>query len=104
MFFWDDQRDETDIGRRPETLAAKNGRLLEILRGSKRPKDDPLEHALRDLRGRLLAKAKTRKWMTRFFESVEEHFDSTVWEATNRSLGVTPDMETYIKKRPVTGG
>lgn len=104
MFYWDDLRDETDIGKHPDVLAARNGRLLEILASSKRPTDDPLAHALSDLRERLLAKATAGEWMRRFVKSVKEHFDSTVWEATNRSMGIVPDIEMYIRMRPVTGG
>lgn len=104
MFFWDDQRDETEIGQHPDSLRSRNGRLLEILAGSERPENDPLAHALWDLRRRLVEKATSKEWMRRFTRSVEEHFDATVWEATNRSLGVIPDLESYIRMRPITGG
>jgi len=104
MFFWDDQRDETEIGKQPSLLAARNVSFLEILTGSGHPEGDPLAHALRDLWERMLAKATTEAWMRRFVGSIEEHFASTVWEATNRSLGVTPDMDSYVRMRPVTGG
>ena len=104
MFFWDDQRDETEIGKQPSLLAARNVGFLEVLTDAGSSESDPLARALRDLRERLLAKATTQAWMRRFVGSIEEHFASTVWEATNRSLGVTPDIDSYVRMRPVTGG
>ncbi|HET7271373.1 MAG TPA: hypothetical protein VFI90_09850 [Rubrobacter sp.] len=102
MFFWDDQRDETEIGKQPSLLAARNVGFLEVLTGSGHPESAPL--ALWDLRERVLAKVATEAWMRRFVGSVEEHFASTVWEATNRSLGITPDIDSHVRMRPVTGG
>ncbi|HEX6708876.1 MAG TPA: hypothetical protein VF068_00970 [Rubrobacter sp.] len=104
MFFWDDQRDETEIGKQPGLLAARNVEFLEILTGSGDPESAPLAHALWDLRERVLAKVATGAWMRRFVGSIEEHFASTIWEATNRSLGITPDIDSYVRMRPVTGG
>jgi 5-epi-alpha-selinene synthase len=104
MFFWDDQRDETEIGKQPSLLADRNVGFLEVLTGSGRPERSPLARALWDLRERLLAEVATEAWMRRFVGSIEEHFASTVWEATNRSLGITPDIDSYVRMRPVTGG
>ena len=105
MFIRDDERDESELGRQPERLAAANARYLEILKGLRPSKGgDPLAHALWDLRCRLLAEAPTGTWTRRFVRSVKEHFESTVWEATNRFCGVTPDLETYVRVRPITGG
>jgi 5-epi-alpha-selinene synthase len=104
MFFWDDQRDETEIGKQPGSLAARKLSFLEVLTGSGLPESDALVHALWDLRERELAKVATESWMSRFFGSVEERFASTFWEATNRTLGITPDIDSYVRMRPVTGG
>lgn len=105
MFFWDDQRDESELGRQPYRLADENMAFLKILAGC-RPEEgaEPLSLALWDLQRRLVAKTPSGAWMDRFIRSVAEHFDSTVWEATNRVQGLTPDIETYIEMRPVTGG
>lgn len=105
MFFRDDQRDESDLGEQPELLAASNARFIEILEGSK-PEDgeDTLAHALWDLRTQVWDETLLGAWMDRFVDSVREHFDSTVWEATNRSRGVIPDIDSYIRMRPITGG
>ncbi|HET7477930.1 MAG TPA: hypothetical protein VFJ72_00300 [Rubrobacteraceae bacterium] len=105
MFLRDDQRDESELGERPEQLAASNARFLEILEGSKPVSEEvPLAHSLWDLRRRVLTEAPAREWMEQLIASIGEHFDSTVWEATNRSRGVIPDMDNYIRMRPVTGG
>jgi 5-epi-alpha-selinene synthase len=105
MFLKDDQRDESELGKHPELLAAANKKYLDILRGTKQiAGDQPLTYALKDLRQRLVAQAPTRIWMRRFTRSVAEHFTSTVWEATNRSRGLNPDFNTYVRMRPITGG
>mgnify|MGYP002336024624 CR=1 FL=1 len=105
MFIRDDQRDESDLGERPDLLAATNARFLEIMEGFKpAPEEVSLAHALWDLRQRVLAEAPAAAWVAQLIASIGEHFESTVWEATNRSRGVTPDMDSYIRMRPVTGG
>lgn len=105
MFFRDDQRDESALGKDPKHLEAVNARYLEILSGQEPQTDEgSLAHAMRDLRDRLAAVAGTRVWMRRFIRIVQEHFDSTVWEATNRLRGAAPDVATYIRMRPITGG
>lgn len=105
MFLKDDQRDESEIGKHPQLLAAANNRYLEILKGKNpRPGEQPLTYALMDLRQRLIEKAPTSIWMRRFTRRVAEHFTSTVWEATNRSRGLRPDLKAYVRMRPITGG
>lgn len=104
MFFRDDQRDESEIGHQPARLAVENARLLEVLKGGAPPaKGEAMEHALADLRERMLTVVSADAWV-RLVKSIAEHFDSTVWEANNRLRGVTPDVETYIGMRPITGG
>ncbi|MDQ5853555.1 MAG: hypothetical protein M3380_16085 [Chloroflexota bacterium] len=104
MFFQDDLRDESEIGRHPDQLAAMDARFLEILKG-KDPtdQDGSLAHALCDLRQRLRLKV-TATWMRRFIRTVKEYFDATIWEATNRARGITPDVDTYVRVRHLTSG
>lgn len=105
MFLKDDQRDESEFGKHPELLAGANNRYLEILKGADLGAvEQPLTFALEDLRQRLVAQAPTSIWMRRFTRSVAEHFSSTVWEATNRSRGLNPDLRSYVRMRPITGG
>lgn len=105
MFLWDDLRDESSLGQTPKELVAMGGRYLEILRG-KPPlaEEDGLAHSFADLRDRLLGMVGAGLWMRRFIRVVQEHFDATVWESVNRARGTLPDLPTYIRMRPITGG
>jgi 5-epi-alpha-selinene synthase len=105
MFFRDDQRDESELGKDPIKLAAMNARFLEILKGAEpATEEDSLAHALWDLRQRLRVRSPTGTWTRRFIRSVRDHFDSTIWEAANRLEGLTPDIRVYVRMRPITGG
>ncbi|WP_027160120.1 terpene synthase family protein [Methylobacter luteus] len=104
LFILDDQCDEWGLGKFPEQLAALHARCLEILSGSTAGSEDvALVHALYDIRTRIQS-LMPLPWMTRFVQSAAEYFESTVWEAKNRFLGVWPDSPTYILMRPYTGG
>lgn len=104
LFIRDDQCDESGLGRNPVLLSHVHADFLEILNGL-RPKQNSsaLAHALYDIRNRLLCKTSPA-WFSRFIYSVIDYFDSTEWEARNRSIGIVPDAETYILMRPYTGG
>lgn len=107
MFFRDDLCDESEIGRRPHLVAAGDLRYLDILRGGgddERLEENSLCLAMHDLRRRLLPLVPAALWMRRFARSVKEHFDSTLWESMNRARGATPNLQTYIRMRPITGG
>lgn len=104
MFLRDDRCDESEIGEHPEHLAIGDARLLEILKGEEPTKrDEPLAHAMRDLRRRLFPRASAA-WTRRFLRTVREHFQSSLWEAANRARGAVPDLDTYIRMRRITGG
>lgn len=104
LFIRDDQCDESGIGKDPILLARLHDQLLEVLTGRiPGNHDSALAHALHDIRIRILDKASP-EWMCRFVHSVVEYFESSVWEAQNRALGLIPDTETYILMRPYTGG
>ncbi|BBL81029.1 hypothetical protein RxyAA322_28830 [Rubrobacter xylanophilus] len=105
MFLRDDLADDPAYFRHPERLAALDAAFLDILSGRISGEEHgPFGRALRDLRERLLPKVPGPLWLRRFLRSVEEHFESTLWEATNRARGVTPDLATYVRMRPITGG
>jgi len=105
MFLRDDLADAPAYFRHPERLAALDAAFLDILSGRASGEGcGPFGRALRDLRERLLPKVPAPLWLRRFLRSVEEHFESTLWEATNRARGVVPDLETYLRMRPITGG
>lgn len=104
MFIRDDHCDESEVGERPEHLAAGDARFLDILEGEEPAKcDEPLAHAMHDLRRRLYPRT-TAIWMRRFLRTVREHFRSSLWEAGNRARGIVPDLETYVRMRRITGG
>jgi 5-epi-alpha-selinene synthase len=104
MFLRDDRCDDSEIGEHPEHLAVGDARFLEVLKGEEPTRrDEPLTHAMHDLRRRLFPRASDA-WTRRFLRTVREHFQSSLWEATNRARGVVPDLETYIRMRRITGG
>ncbi len=104
LFIRDDQCDETGVGKDPQKLAALHRRWLGLLMERTCPgKDDALGLALLDLWQRLRARSSLA-WQARFIASVAEYFESSVWEAQNRALGTCPDLASYVKMRPFTGG
>lgn len=104
LFILDDQCDEWGLGKHPEQLATLHARCLEILSGSLPGSEDAtLVYALHDIHKRIRP-LMPLSWRTRFVQSAAEYFESTVWEAKNRSQGSWPDASTYILMRPYTGG
>lgn len=105
MFLQDDHRDELEVGQHPGRLFHEDRRSLEVLGGDgPSAQDSPSVHALCDLRDRLVFRMPGPTWMRRFVRSVENHFDATVWEATNRAQSIVPDPDTYLRMRPLTSG
>lgn len=105
MFLQDDFRDESEAGRSPDRLSVGDRRSLDVLEGDEPAHgDDPVVHAMRDLRERFAEVAPGPLWMRRFTRSIRNYFDATVWEASNRARSVVPDPEPYIRMRPLTGG
>ncbi|WP_022947541.1 terpene synthase family protein [Methylohalobius crimeensis] len=104
LFIRDDQCDETGVGKDPAKLTFLHERFLNILMGCPcSTEDGGLDKALQDLWSRMRARGSL-SWQARFIHSVEEYFESSVWEAKNRSREVYPDVATYTKMRPYTGG
>ncbi|MGH3086609.1 MAG: terpene synthase family protein [Rubrobacteraceae bacterium] len=105
MFLRDDLVDDANFFRHPERLASLDTRFLDILRGADPAKEDyALSAAIANLRERLRPEVPAALWMRRFIRSVKEHFDSTLWESINRARGIVPDLATYNRMRPITGG
>ncbi len=104
LFVLDDQCDEWGLGKEPRELAGLHGRCLEVLAGAASESGDPaLVRAVQDIRERLRA-LMPLSWLTRFIHSAAEYFESTQWEAENRRNNCWPDVESYIRLRPFTGG
>lgn len=109
LFLRDDKGDESDAANRPNELSTGDNRFLDILEGAEPAYyDEPLAHALYDLRSRLLAcahaNALSEVWMRRFVRVMREHLEATQWEASNRARGVSPNVATYVSMRRLTGG
>ncbi|MBX6762061.1 MAG: hypothetical protein K6T51_04840 [Rubrobacteraceae bacterium] len=109
LFLRDDKGDASPAGRDPRRLSSADGRLLDVLEGAEPgEEDEPLAHALRDLRERTLGYLRTNSlpgvWMRRLVRAVREHLEATLWEASNRARGVAPSLEAYVRMRPLTGG
>jgi 5-epi-alpha-selinene synthase len=102
VFIWDDQCDLSDLGKQPEALKIFHKRFLEILRGAQLTTQDiPLSHALSDLRERMLQRGSV-KWFNYFVSSIEDYFQGSVQESTNRLLEIVPDIESYTSLRRLT--
>lgn len=105
MFLQDDYRDDSRVGRYPGRLSDHDRRLLTVLSGEEPADPDwPLSLALGDLGERLNQLAPGPVWIRRLVRAVEEYFLSTLWEARNRARREVPDLETYLRMRPLTSG
>lgn len=88
----------------PSLLAKLDSRFYDILLGSATTAADiPLAHALADLRQNYLPTTGDR-WSRRFAESVQQCFQSLLWEATGRQQNSQATQETYRNMRTFTGG
>lgn len=110
LFLQDDVRDDSGVGQRPGELSTLDERFVEILEGGANPRtgEDPLVWALYDLQKRLWGRLRdgelSRVGMRRFIRAFRQHLDATLWEASNRARDSVPDVETYVRMRPLTGG
>ncbi len=105
LFVRDDLGDESGIGRHPGELSALDGRLLDVLEGAElTDREEPLARALYSLRKRLWEKVSTAVGMRRLVRIIDEHLEATLWEAANRARGVVPNLASYVRMRPLTGG
>ncbi len=104
FFIRDDYCDERGIGTRPEALRSLHARFLAILGGAPLDAEDTtLAAALHELWHRTLPET-TEAWRCRFVDNLQTFFEAGVWEAMNRADEVIPDVTTYLKMRPFTGG
>jgi 5-epi-alpha-selinene synthase len=109
LFILDDLRDDSKFNRDPEKLSAMDSRFLDVLEGKvPNDRDAPLVLALHNLRERLCQylglRGLSEVWMRRFIHTIKESFEASLWEAANRARGTTPNLESYLRMRPLTGG
>lgn len=103
LFARDDTLVELGIGRDPRCVAAFNTRPLEILHGSRATSGDPLlVQALDDFCQRVRLRASPA-CLSRFIQTVEEHFSANIWEAAQYSENRIPDLSTYRMMRLFSG-
>ncbi|QHG17683.1 terpene synthase [Nostoc sp. ATCC 53789] len=104
VFIWDDQCDLSDLGKKPEVLKLFHQRFLEILNGAEVTNQDiALTFALSNLRERTLAKGSLT-WFNHFISSLEKWLQGCVEEATIRTQGIVPDLDTYMMIRKSSVG
>ncbi len=91
--------------RNSKSLKAFNERNIEVLKDQHKltETDEPLTHAVNDLIRRM-EKIAHKNWISRFLHKVDQHFQSTLWEADYREAGIKiPDLELYKQQRLHTG-
>ncbi len=96
--------DDDVENRDSKSILSLNEKNMKILKNeSQLAKDDePITCALNDLMRRI-EKIVNQNWIKRFLVSAEQHFQSTVWEATNREAGIEiPNYDEYIEQRMYT--
>jgi len=102
LYINDDKVEKKD----PINLATYNIRNMEVLRNLSQPTegvDKPLTCAVYELM-RNIEKFANEHWKNRFLEAMDNHFQSTIWEAQNRKDGISiPNFKDYLPKREHTG-
>jgi hypothetical protein len=65
--------------------------------------DEPFAHALLDLRARMLA-ASSPAWVQGFSRHFKAICEGFLWESLNASMGLHPDLQSYLAVRKITVG
>jgi len=108
LFYHDDiWCDDVAIKQRGDLrrFIAAHQRFMAILNGVtvRTERYDPLDSSLADIRRRLLEKTSA-DGLQHFIHSVKDYFEGNLWEVSNHTQGVIPDITTYMKMRPFAGG
>ena len=103
-FLHDDRCDASELGRQPGRVKALTDRLADLFAGTTlSPEDEPLAHALAELRGELLDLGGAA-WFAKLSTELGHYFAALQWEARNRAAATTPSVRSYLEMRPVTVG
>ena len=103
-FLHDDRCDASELGRQPGRVKVLTDRLADLFAGATvHAEDEPLGHALAELRGELLELGGTA-WFTELRTELDHYFVALQWEAHNRAAAMTPSVARYLEMRPVTVG
>lgn len=106
IFIVDDQFEEAGITKQPEQLEPEHMRLVDILKGTLLADvNRPAEMALQNILYRVHQFLHTTSdLMLRFIKNWEDYFQGVRWEVLNHSQGITPNLATYMKMRPMISG
>ncbi|WP_143306098.1 terpene synthase family protein [Chitinophaga vietnamensis] len=105
LFILDDQCDEAPTGKQAAYLRSIMAGLMDILHQNKivtLANGGPLPAALSSIWERMRA-ISTPAWRLRFIRSMQDYFDSCLWEADNREARIIPSVADYVRMRPYTG-
>ncbi|SHM85476.1 Terpene synthase family, metal binding domain [Chitinophaga jiangningensis] len=105
LFLLDDQCDENSAGKKSDYLRTIMAGLMDIFHTNKvysLEDAGPLPASLSDIWERMRAISKP-SWRLRFIRSMEDYFNSCIWEAENREAGRVPSVKDYVRMRPFTG-
>lgn len=108
LFYHDDiWCDDVATKRRGDLrrFIAAHQRFIDILNGMtvRTERYGPLESSLADIQRRLLERTSIDGSQL-FIRSVKDYFEGNLWEVSNHTQGIIPDMTTYLKMRPFAGG
>ncbi len=104
IFVEDDDCDESPVGADPQYLRPQYDRYRRYLSGALPLSRSPLDLAFHELSGRLARLAPDMEWHSRFCQTLNDYFASSVWEAENRQARAHPTTDQYSRMRRVTGG
>ncbi|NIG55236.1 hypothetical protein [Chitinophaga sp. Cy-1792] len=105
LFLLDDQCDENAAGKKAAYLRTIMAGLMDIFRQNKvftLEEAGPLPASLSDIWARM-RNISQPAWRLRFIRSMEDYFNSCIWEADNRENNVVPSLKDYVHMRPYTG-
>lgn len=105
LFILDDQCDEAEAGKKSDFLRNVMAGFMNILRSPESrtsATNAPLPAALISIWERMQA-ISSPAWQQRFIRSMEDYFNSCLWEAQNRENHVVPSVADYVRMRPYTG-
>lgn len=105
LFILDDQCDEAEAGKKSVFLKSVMADLMSIFHQNKSltlEESAPVPAALSSIWERMRA-ISNPAWRLRFIRSMEDYFNSCLWEARNRENHVVPTVADYVRMRPFTG-
>lgn len=105
LFIHDDLCDEAALAHQPVALAHWHEDLFAVMHhpAGQQIAEHGMVAGFADLWRRSIEQAPPG-WADRFQASIRAFFTANVWEAHNRAAHLRPDLETYLRQRPLTSG